>query len=80
MATIEVVVCDVCGDQSRSATRYDIRSEGRSVRVDLCEEHADAAPLRRLMEEGKTGAGSRRFENVSMTVEEIEARKKRKQS
>lgn len=78
MATIRV--CDVCMDANRPTAQYAIGSEERSVEVDLCEQHADAAPLRKLLGEGRPREATKLRplpRDLTLTMEEIEARKEK---
>lgn len=81
---LEVTVCDVCRDPSRTTARYTVSDDQRSVQVDLCEEHAE--PLRALPwpyapTPRKTAARKAAKKTVGprktkiMTIEEIEAAK-----
>jgi ribosome-binding protein aMBF1 (putative translation factor) len=78
VATVEVTVCDVCGQIGRPVQPYSVSDEQQTVRVQLCD--TDATPLRDLLSGRPTGPRkprARRRTRVS-TVEEIEALKTQK--
>jgi hypothetical protein len=83
--TVTVTVCDVCGEEGvgRPVTEYEVRSDGRSGKTVRCEEHSaefaavlDAAPLVRPAKRTGRPKASRR--EATMTMEEIEALKRRR--
>lgn len=47
MATVQLVVCDVCEDPTRGTRHYSIVSLGRKVEAELCDEHG--RPLEHLL-------------------------------
>lgn len=48
MAELKITVCDHCGALDRSVRRYTVITDRRSVRLDLCDEHA--GPLDTVVE------------------------------
>lgn len=80
---ITLTVCNVCKRPDEPTRRYEIKSEGRRVSVDLCA--GDSAALESFLEplpSNETGGpqrGSRGRGRKSkvMTMEEIEALKKK---
>jgi hypothetical protein len=56
MAKLEITVCDVCGALDRSTTAVVLGAHGRSVALDLCDEHAE--PVTRLMVLAQPSGGS----------------------
>lgn len=88
MATIEVIVCDVCHDTTRDTEHFTVMSGQDSWDLDLCEEHA--VPLRPgLLKEAaspvspppppsrRRGRPSR-FDSAVATIDEIEAHKRKR--
>ncbi len=79
MARKQVVVCDVCEAVGKPTTRYRITREGQRFEVDLCVDHAKRIEAL-LSGKASARATPARFEDTFATFEEIEARKRQRQS
>lgn len=71
MAKISLTICDVCGDRSKDATPYTVKTEEGSVSADLCKD--DAEPIEGVLARIKSRPVVRRPGRVPVaTMEEIE--------
>jgi hypothetical protein len=81
VATVTMLVCDICKSAERPATNYSVEGGGRRATVDLCDE--DGASLREVLDKfsvtRRRGAGtartSPRFEEYVGTMEDVETAK-----
>lgn len=77
MGRVVVIVCDVCGELSKDASRYEVRGDGMRAVVELC--GACAFPLARILRERGSHAAVRTAgvpDGRRATMEEIEAMKR----
>ncbi|WP_018728532.1 hypothetical protein [Salinispora pacifica] len=71
MAKMNLTICDICGDRSKDALPYTIKSKDGSVSVDLCED--DAKPILDLQAKIEDRPVVRRPGRVPVaTMEDIE--------
>lgn len=79
MATVTVTVCDRCGQQG-DTERYEIKKGARKAQVDLCAD--DSTALEGLLDEFPAAPvrqrQTRQRERKVVTIEEIEAMKKKR--
>lgn len=76
----DMLVCDICQDVTLPVVTYQVATAGRTVKVELCANHA--APLEEILataeerEPPRRGRGSGRLEVMSM--EDVERARRRK--
>ncbi|WP_026923123.1 hypothetical protein [Glycomyces arizonensis] len=71
MAKINLTICDICGDRSKDAAPYTIKTEEGSFSADLCED--DAKPIKGVLDRIKNRPVVRRPGRVPVaTMEDIE--------
>jgi acylphosphatase len=71
MARVRLTVCDICGDRTKDAAGYTIKSDDGAVSVDLCA--TDAKPIEELLARIRSRPVARRPGRIPVTtIEEIE--------
>ncbi|WP_199736625.1 hypothetical protein [Micromonospora sp. HM5-17] len=76
MAKLNLTVCDICGDRSKDASPYTIKSNDGAVSVDLCDD--DAKPIEDLLAKIRSRPVVRRPNRIPVaTMEQIERLKQR---